>query len=81
MGDIVNYLKSTNSCNKAKFPIKKSKKPLGVCRYCSDAITKENALYYTGGLGMKNVCRDCLKKQSLKYAKKKAERIKASPLW
>ena len=39
----MSYLKSTESSNKAKFPIKKAKKPLKICRYCNKEITKENA--------------------------------------
>ena len=47
----MSYLKSTEASNKAKFPIKKAKKPLKICRHCDKEITKENALFYTGGLG------------------------------
>ena len=77
----MSYLKTTESPNKAKFPIKKAKKPLNICRYCDVEITKENALFYTSGLGQKNICKPCRIKMSKDYARKKAERIKASPIW
>lgn len=52
-----------------------------ICRYCNKEITKENSLYYTGGLGQKNVCKPCRRKVSKEYARKKAGRIKKNPLW
>ena len=77
----MSYLKSTEASNKAKFPIKKAAKPLNICRYCNKEITKKNALFYTGGLGQKNVCKPCRRKVSSDYAKRKAKRIKENPLW
>jgi len=49
----MNHLKRTESSNKAKFPTKKAKKSLKICRYCDKEITSKNALFYTGGLGQK----------------------------
>ena len=77
----MSYLKSTEASNKAKFPIKKAKKSLKICRYCDKEITSENALFYTGGLGQKNVCLHCRRKISSDYNKKKAKRKKNNPLW
>ena len=75
------YLKETKAHNKAKFPIKKAAKPLNICRHCDKEITKENALFYTGGLGQKNVCLPCRRKISSDYNKKIAKRKKNNPLW
>ena len=77
----MSFLKSTEASNKAKFPIKKAKKSLKICRYCDKEITSENALFYTGGLGQKNVCLPCRRKISSDYNKKIAKRKKNNPLW
>ena len=77
----MSYLKTTESPNKAKFPIKKAKKPLNICRYCDVEITKENALFYTSGLGQKNICKPCRKQMSIDYNDKIAKRKKNNPIW
>tara|TARA_R100000458_G_C8129932_1_gene145384 strand:+ start:332 stop:565 length:234 start_codon:yes stop_codon:yes gene_type:complete len=77
----MSYLKSTKSSNKAKFPIKTSETPHGVCRHCNKPITSENRLSNASSCWKKKECKPCLRIKSRIANRRKSKILKENPLW
>ncbi len=51
------------------------------CKVCDKEITLENRVRNYGGVGYQKMCKPCRNLKSKKYGKKKADILKANPLW
>ena len=77
----MSYLNTTKSPNKAKFPSRRAKLPKNTCKHCKKKISKENRLYFTGGLGVKKECRPCVRENARKAYLEKKKKMKEHSLW
>ena len=77
----MSYLKPKKTPGRARFPVRTSSTPPGVCKHCNEKISKENRLHYIGASGYKKECKPCVRKISREKNRKRYQTIKNNPLW